>query len=235
MPADVRRMLAAADEHYGPPDTVIQYSAASHHRLRLIRAAELLSDTVPADAPIVDLGSATSPLRAFLTPHGRPLLGVDMHGGGNADAKTGNFIVCDITAPLPFRSGSVHGIFAGEVIEHLFDPVRFLAEAARILSPDGTIVVTTPNLAALQDRVRFTWGRHPRHADALHPYRRFHIRPLTQEGLADVLREAGLEPTAWRSTDLSWEGRRRRRGVPLPKHMFTSLSSSLVVAAQRRR
>lgn len=228
-------MLTAAEEHYGSPFTVVQYSAADHHRLRLVRAAELLSEAVPVDAPIVDLGGATSPIRELLRPRDRPFFGVDLHGGNGSEVSTRDFVLCDITAPLPFRSNSVQGVFAGEVVEHLFDPVTFLAEAARILSSDGIIVVTTPNLAALQDRIRFNLGRHPRHSDALHPYRRFHIRPLTRPALVEVLLEAGLEPVAWRSTDLSWEGRGRRRAVTLPSRVLTGLSSSLVVAARRKR
>lgn len=40
---------------------------------------------------------------------------------------------------------AVDVLFAGEVIEHIEDTETFVSELARVLRPDGTLIITTPN------------------------------------------------------------------------------------------
>jgi len=53
--------------------------------------------------------------------------------------------VCDLNEPLPFAERSFDVVWVSEVIEHLVDPRRFLAEARRVTRSQGRIVCTTPN------------------------------------------------------------------------------------------
>jgi 2-polyprenyl-3-methyl-5-hydroxy-6-metoxy-1,4-benzoquinol methylase len=52
-------------------------------------------------------------------------------------------------------------VFAGEIIEHLVDTRRFLDELHRVLRPGGIAVITTPNLASFENRVRLLFGVYP--------------------------------------------------------------------------
>jgi SAM-dependent methyltransferase len=57
--------------------------------------------------------------------------------------------------PLPFRTGAFDALFAGELVEHLADPAKGVAEFRRVLRPAGTLILTTPNrlrLANVVDR-----------------------------------------------------------------------------------
>lgn len=54
------------------------------------------------------------------------------------------FLAADAQA-LPFRDRSFDLITAFEVIEHLDEPRNLLAEARRLLSPGGLLLVSTPN------------------------------------------------------------------------------------------
>jgi SAM-dependent methyltransferase len=57
--------------------------------------------------------------------------------------------------PLPFADQSFDVVFAGELIEHLPDPVEGLDEFHRVLRPGGRLILTTPNrlrLANVADR-----------------------------------------------------------------------------------
>ena len=53
---------------------------------------------------------------------------------------------CDLGQGLPFRDETFDVILASEVIEHLAQPEVFLAEARRVLSTSGVLLLTTPNL-----------------------------------------------------------------------------------------
>jgi len=57
---------------------------------------------------------------------------------------------------LPLPSESVDLVFAGEAIEHIRFPQRFLRECHRVLKPGGQLVLTTPNRDALLYRTQDT-------------------------------------------------------------------------------
>jgi SAM-dependent methyltransferase len=54
----------------------------------------------------------------------------------------------DVTA-LPFADGSFDAVLLLDVLEHLPDPARALAEARRVLRPGGALVCTVPHLGPL--------------------------------------------------------------------------------------
>jgi SAM-dependent methyltransferase len=62
---------------------------------------------------------------------------------------------------LPFENEFFDAVFAGEVIEHLFDPDHFLDEVYRVLKHKGILVLTTPNLASLHNRIALLLGYQP--------------------------------------------------------------------------
>jgi SAM-dependent methyltransferase len=56
----------------------------------------------------------------------------------------GDFEVADVAA-LPFEDGSFDLVVSFETIEHVADPPQALAELARVLAADGTLLISTPN------------------------------------------------------------------------------------------
>lgn len=86
---------------------------------------------------------------------------------------------------LPATSGSFDVVVTMQVIEHLTDQPRFLAECLRVLRRGGTLVVSTPN------RLTFSPGRDT----PLNPY---HTRELSAPELDGLLREAGFEVQSMR-------------------------------------
>ncbi len=62
-----------------------------------------------------------------------------------------------------------------ETIEHVADPARFVAECARVLKPDGTFIVSTPN--------RELWSpRSPK------PLQRYHVREFNRKEFLEILK-----------------------------------------------
>ncbi len=97
---------------------------------------------------VLDLGCGTGYGTAELADRARLTVGADLATEAIAYASThfpgAQFLQCSAVA-LPFPSGSFDVATAFEVIEHLTDWSSMLAEARRVLRPDGLLIVSTPN------------------------------------------------------------------------------------------
>jgi SAM-dependent methyltransferase len=58
-------------------------------------------------------------------------------------------LACGCAERLPFRDRTFAGVVAGDVIEHVGDQAATLAEAHRVLSPEGRIFLASPNRFSL--------------------------------------------------------------------------------------
>src|SRR3989338_6440863 len=65
------------------------------------------------------------------------------------------FKVCDITTTFPFEDNTFDYILLLEVIEHLKNPYFSIQEIQRVLRPNGTLIISTPNIMNTQSRMRF--------------------------------------------------------------------------------
>jgi SAM-dependent methyltransferase len=147
--------------------------------------------------------------------------------------------VGDASEPLRYPDARFDVVYAGEIIEHLFDTTRFLAELHRVTKPGGACVVTTPNLAHLPDRLRFLLGRAPAQTQPLHPFLRLHIRPFTKGTLCEAMGAAGFQVEAVESTLVVLSRQRDdpdrvRFALRAPARWFPALGSFLIAFAVRR-
>lgn len=62
---------------------------------------------------------------------------------------------------LPLAAGVLDVVVFSEVVEHLVDTDAALAEIRRVLAPGGTLLLSTPNLAAWYNRVLVLLGVQP--------------------------------------------------------------------------
>jgi len=67
---------------------------------------------------------------------------------------------------MPFDDNFFDTVVAGEVIEHLENPEKFLNEARRVLKDDGIIIITTPNKKSLVNRIFRSYYR-PAHRNLM--------------------------------------------------------------------
>jgi SAM-dependent methyltransferase len=72
--------------------------------------------------------------------------GLDEYAGESPRANIA-VIRADITASLPLENSQFDHVTMLAVLEHLAEPARVLAEAFRILRPDGTLIMTWPSAA----------------------------------------------------------------------------------------
>jgi SAM-dependent methyltransferase len=90
----------------------------------------------------------------------------------------------DLNKGLPLPDNTFDVVFSRTVIEHLFNPWSFFAEAYRILRPGGEFIVTTPNKSSVRRRIMYALGRQPLGHD---------IKDFTSRNLRQLLFDAGFE------------------------------------------
>jgi len=102
--------------------------------------------------------------------------------------------VADVTRDgLPFPEAEIDVVYAGALIEHLYDPEFFLRECHRVLAAEGVIVLSAPNIASLTSRLRMLLGRGPKfYTSALSWPFGGHIRIFTARTLQRLLEENGF-------------------------------------------
>jgi SAM-dependent methyltransferase len=230
------RATAANTARYAR-DEVAGYLRIPYHRRRLELAIGLLTTHLGEhrDPVVADLGAAGGEASAWLAEEGMRPIACDVVPDAlrTADRRGVPAVGLDVGSHLPFQDGTLAGILAGEIIEHVYDPALLLAECARVLRPGGVLVLTTPNLATAQDRLRFLLGRTPRQVNPFHEYLHLHIRPFTYPLLAEGLRLAGLVPARPLSNYLVWQTRFGELSSGWAARRWPTLGGSLIVAATR--
>jgi ubiquinone/menaquinone biosynthesis C-methylase UbiE len=108
---------------------------------------------LPGAGLILDVGCGVGDETARLASSDRTVIGVDysartmVEAGRNHDDPGLRFVGMD-GARLGVRDGSVDAVVSSHIIEHFVDPVRHVAELARVLARDGTAFIITPNAPA---------------------------------------------------------------------------------------
>lgn len=99
---------------------------------------------------ILDVGCGDGYLMGRVSACGNSVVGIDPEAVGVALAadKLRRFSNCAVIQAsaydLPFGDGYFDVVLLADVIEHLQHPARSLQEMARVLAPNGTVLVTTP-------------------------------------------------------------------------------------------
>jgi SAM-dependent methyltransferase len=114
---------------------------------------------------------------------------------------------------FPFAARSFDVVLFCEIVEHLLeDPLFTLREIHRVLKPGGTLIVTTPNVARLENVARLLAG-----ANIYDPYSGYgpygrHNREYTLSELRQLLMHAGFTVATAFSADVH----ENRTGLFLP-------------------
>jgi SAM-dependent methyltransferase len=113
----------------------------------------------------------------------------------------------DVPVVIPFDDNSVDVIFCLEVIEHLVLPGHLILEMKRVIRPGGHIILTTPNVLALVNRLRLLFGL----VDHLHPDYYFklldwrpHFHEYTTKELKAVFESQGFKVIKSKYQNLRW-------------------------------
>lgn len=118
----------------------------------------------------------------------------------------------DLNAGAVVPPASFDAVIAAEVIEHLENPREVAREWYRILKPNGTLILSTPNNESIRSLVALVLrGHYVAFGDSGYPA---HITALLRKDLARILAEAGFSDVQFMFTEsggipkipaLSWQ------------------------------
>jgi SAM-dependent methyltransferase len=155
---------------------------------------------------VLDVGAADGLLARRLAERGWRVTGIERDAvlADAAAAHCERMIHTDLNRSLPTVDDAFEAIVYGDVLEHLVDPLGVLVGLNHFLVPDGTVVVSIPNIAHLAIRLSLLSGRFD-YADR-GILDRGHLRFFTERSLRALLREANVRVERWTATP-----------VPLPQ------------------
>lgn len=104
---------------------------------------------------------------------------------------------------FPYANGEFDVVIFAEIIEHLLnDPCKVLREIKRVLKPGGVIIVTTPNVARLENIMRLIAGENIYDPySGYGPYGR-HNREYNRHELVTLLQFEGFDVTEHFTADV---------------------------------
>lgn len=134
---------------------------------------------VPRHSRILDVGCGAGATARDLSSHGT-VFACDVSEQALAFCRQRGLAALSLgdLQRLPFRTGSVECVVALDVVEHVSDDEQALGEIARVLAPNGVLVLSTPAYPLL-------WSGHD---VALHHFRRYRRRQLRR-----LVERSGLE------------------------------------------
>ncbi|MDH3308650.1 MAG: class I SAM-dependent methyltransferase [Acidimicrobiia bacterium] len=130
----------------------------------------------------VDIGSGSGVVARYLNAAGYPVMTVEPHPAGALYAARRGTVAsfCGDLASVRLPDASVRAAGAFDVVEHIEDPSSLLAEVRRVLTPDGTLLLTVPSYQWLWSDFD-EWNGH--------------VERFTQRRLAEVLAASGFRLT----------------------------------------
>jgi SAM-dependent methyltransferase len=149
----------------------------------------LLEEHTPLDVTLANFFGPEFPEKTSLT---QELTWTDRDGVQHVQKRTSDLFNIEEDR-YPYDDDAFDVVLFCEIIEHLLmDPMHSLAEIHRVLKPGGLLVVTTPNVARLENVIRLVLGE-----NIYDPYSGFgpygrHNREYTQHDLVVLLKFCGF-------------------------------------------
>ncbi|MFH1308564.1 MAG: methyltransferase domain-containing protein [Patescibacteria group bacterium] len=182
------------------------------------------------DKVILDIGAGEYPLSKAIPSKKTILL------DGVKEFKPD--ILCDLnTEKIPLKKESVNMILAGEIIEHLLNPLSFLRECNRILGKNGILILSTPNICSLKNRFRVLFNKIPQNAAMPVNYRyeedysiQNHVSDFNLTVLKEILKKAGFKTLKKTCDGIFFRNTRIISNKLIP----ASFGEKLIVKCQKR-
>ena len=143
-------------------------------------------DLVPKKAGrALDVGCGSGELARELQKRGWQTVGVDI--AGNTDFC---FDIESTNWPEALTSQKFDLIVSSEVIEHIFAPEHLIIKIKTLLTDDGQLIITTPNVLFWKNRLKMLFGKFQYENTGLMDFG--HIRFFTLQTVQELFEKVGL-------------------------------------------
>lgn len=152
------------------------------------------------DKDVLEVGPAQGYMTKVLHARGCRVTGIEIDPVAAREAAQycERMIVGDVerlSFRRTFRKKRFDVVIYGDVLEHLVDPGRVLAETARILKPGGQVLASIPNVAHGSVRLSLLAGQF-RYTDT-GILDNTHLRFFTKETMKEMFQDAGYRIIKW--------------------------------------
>lgn len=167
----------------------------------LIKAVtEALADITSEGKSLLDVSCKEGEVLQALHPRGFHSRGTNFEPSGPSLPDIPIDYGVSLLQRLPYEDASFDVVLLVEVIEHLENHRMALGELARILKPNGVLVLTTPNIMRLNSRLHFFWSGYHKTKRRFIPFdtplehaHRFHNYPIDLPILYYLCKQSHLE------------------------------------------
>jgi 2-polyprenyl-3-methyl-5-hydroxy-6-metoxy-1,4-benzoquinol methylase len=175
-----------------------EYDAHRYLMPTIIRAIQ--DSAIPKQATILDAGCGGGYVLGELHENGyQDVYGFDISESGiTVGKKTYEYLKeryaihdgYEATLPASFPQGAYDLVVSAEVVEHLYDPVRYLINIYQWLKSGGQVIVTTPYHGYVKNIIMVMANKFDQHVNPL--WTGGHIKFFSQKTLSQLLTQAGF-------------------------------------------
>ena len=204
------------------------------------RVEELLRDC-PRGA-LLDIPAGQGALAVRLKSLGYDVCACDLYPeifhATDIEIRSGN-----LDSSLEYADGSFDYVVCVEGLEHIENPSNAIREFARVLKPEGTLIVSVPNIMNIEERLKWLFTGYTSH-----------FKPLSQETRAEIAKTYGgmdeialhvnpigyseirylLEKNGFALESVCFDEKKSRSWMFWPVVSLIRLSSRFTSAARRR-
>lgn len=114
----------------------------------------------PSQLKILDIGCGSGKISQELLKKGYQVVGLDFSEEAIKKAQAQGVVAkrANLDEGIPETSDTYDIVWAGDIVEHVFDPIGLLKESARVLKSGGVMLITIPSDVGLVSRIKMLFG-----------------------------------------------------------------------------
>jgi 2-polyprenyl-3-methyl-5-hydroxy-6-metoxy-1,4-benzoquinol methylase len=100
----------------------------------------------PQTMRVLDVGCGSGRVSKFIQEKGYKVVGLDFSEEAVKKAVAQSILAkrANLDEGIPEESGTFDVVWAGDIVEHVFDPIGLLRESFRVLKKNGVMLITIP-------------------------------------------------------------------------------------------
>jgi 2-polyprenyl-3-methyl-5-hydroxy-6-metoxy-1,4-benzoquinol methylase len=186
---------------------------------------------------ILDVGCGDGSIASLLTSQGNRVVGLDVSSAAIRVAKRRGIQTYSLNLEEKWPERFRHQfdlVFAGEIIEHIYNTDSFLENIRKVLKKNGQLLLSTPNVASLGRRLSLLAGKNPLLETSLGEKDAGHIRYFTFYSLVNLLNRHSFVILRQTSTVVNFDF----NGLISSKYvadLFPKFGSTIIVLAGKAK